>query len=87
MAVAGALQLVIHVWEIDPQTGKRASKWPTLTHTFWGASREEAEDVLEAHMAIDAFLGDALTKERWDGIALEWQGWILVGGKEIPWDG
>lgn len=80
-------ELSIHIWELDPSTGKPESPYPVVSHTFRGKDRAEAEDILEAHLGEDAFLSAALTVGSWEGVGLLYRGVLVQNGKETPWDG
>ncbi len=43
---------------------------PTLTHTFYGKSEEDARKILEAHRKTDAFFNGSFAG-RWNGIVLK----------------
>jgi hypothetical protein len=43
---------------------------PTLSHVFWGNSREDARGISEAHMHTDTFYRGAMERGEWHGIPL-----------------
>ena len=53
---------------IDTYEGR--AKYPTLTHTFYGATEQTVRDIVAAHMQTDRFFRAAMTTGNFEGLQL-----------------
>lgn len=59
------IKLTVTTYEMTPD-----KKWnPVVTHVFYGSTRKEAYDVLNAHMKTDQLFAGSY-KGQWRGIVL-----------------
>lgn len=50
-------RIIQHIYEGDERD-------PTLTHVFYGETRDRAEEVYRAHMQSDSFMRGCVTRQR-----------------------
>jgi hypothetical protein len=59
----------VKAWRIVQQIYEQGEVEPTLTHVFYGETRERAQQVYDAHMGTDAFMRGCVTQHRFRDFA------------------